>query len=231
MRVSAMAQAHRDQEEAPGVADMSFDERFAMIVDAERDSRRANKRTRLLRQAGFPEARANVADIRCDADRKLDRARVAEPSNRDRVRARRNVAVTGASGSGRSRVGRALGVAARDALFSVRYARLPEMPDELAVAKDEERAKAKRRYLKCDLLVPGDWLLEPVEGKAARELLEMVEGRLRTGSLIICSQFSPAGWHQKLGEGAIADAVIDRIVYRSELIHIEGDESMRKRIG
>ena len=43
--------------------------------------------------------------------------------------------------------------------------------------------------------------------------------------------FSPAGWHAKLGEGAIADAVIDRIVYRSDVIHIEGDESMRKRIG
>ena len=54
---------------------------------------------------------------------------------------------------------------------------------------------------------------------------------LRTGSLLICSQFSPAGWHAKLGEGAIADAVIDRIVYRSDIIHIEGDESMRKRIG
>lgn len=73
--------------------------------------------------------------------------------------------------------------------------------------------------------------LEKVSGKGARELLEIVEGRLRTGSLLICSQFSPAGWHAKLGEGAIADAVIDRIVYRSDIIHIEGDESMRKRIG
>ena len=73
--------------------------------------------------------------------------------------------------------------------------------------------------------------MEKIDGRQARELLEIVEGRLRSGSLIICSQFSPAGWHSKLGEGAIADAVIDRIVYRSDIIHIEGDESMRKRIG
>ena len=52
--------------------------------------------------------------------------------------------------------------------------------------------------------------MEKIGGKQARELLEIVEGRLRTGSLLICSQFSPAGWHAKLGEGAIADAVIDR---------------------
>lgn len=174
---------------------------------------------------------ANVADIRYDADRKLDKAKMMELSNCEWVRGRRNVVITGASGAGKSWIACALGVAACNAFFSVRYARLPEVLDELTVDKDEAWAKAKKRYLKCDLLILDDWLLEKVEGKQARELLEIVEGRLRTGSLLICSQFSPAGWHAKLGEGAVAGAVIDRIVYRSEMIHIEGDESMRKRIG
>ena len=231
MRLSVMAQAYRDQEESPGAADMTFDERFAMVVDAEWDARRANKRTRLLRQAAFAEPDASVADVRYDADRKLDRAKIAELSNCEWIKNHRNVLITGASGAGKSWVACALGVAACNAFFSVRYVRLPEMLDELTVVKDEEWLKAKKRYLKCDLLILDDWLLERVEGKGARELLEVVEGRLRTGSLIICSQFSPAGWHAKLGEGAIADAVIDRIVYRSDIIHIEGDESMRKRIG
>jgi DNA replication protein DnaC len=109
--------------------------------------------------------------------------------------------------------------------------RLPKLLVELTVFKDEEWLKMKKRYLTCDLLILDDWLLEKVGGEGARELLEIIEGRLRTGSLLVCSQFSPAGWHAKLGEGAIADAVIDRIVYRSDIIHIEGDESMRKRIG
>ena len=231
LRLSVMAQAYRDQEEAPGAADMTFDERFAMIVDAEWDARRVNKRTRLLRQAGFPEPDANVIDVRYDPDRKLDKAKIAELSNCEWIRNHRNVLLTGASGAGKSWIASALGVAACNAFFTVRYVRLPEMLDELAIDKDEEWLKAKKRYLKCDLLILDDWLLEKVSGKQARELLEIVEGRLRTGSLIICSQFSPAGWHAKLGEGAIADAVIDRIVYRSDTIHIEGEESMRKRIG
>ncbi len=231
MRLSTMAQAYRDQEDAPGVAEMTFDERFAMITDAEWDARRVNKRTRLLRQAGFPDADANVADIRYDADRKLDRAKIAELSNCEWVRNHRNVILTGASGAGKSWIACALGVAACNAFYSVRYVRLPEMLDRLVIDKDEEWLKAKKRYLKCDLLILDDWLLEKVGGGQARELLEIIEGRLRTGSLLICSQFSAAGWHAKLGEGAIADAVIDRIVYRSDVIHIEGDESMRKRIG
>lgn len=222
MRLSVMAQAYRDQEEMLSVADMTFDERFAMIVDAEWDSRRINKRTRLLRQAAFSDPEANVIDIRYDADRKLDKVKIAELANCEWVKAHRNVVITGASGAGKSWLACALGVAACNAFCSVRYARMPEMLDELTVSKDEEWLKSKKRYTKCDVPIADDWLLEKIGGDQARELLEIVESRLGTGSLIICSQFSPAGWHAKLGEGAIADAVIDRIVYRSDVIHIEG---------
>ena len=85
MRLSVMAQAYRDQEEMLSVADMTFDERFAMIVDAEWDSRRINKRTRLLRQAAFSDPEANVIDIRYDADRKLDKVKIAELSGSKRT--------------------------------------------------------------------------------------------------------------------------------------------------
>lgn len=95
--------------------------------------------------------------------------------------------------------------------------------------RTEEWLKLKKRYIKCDLLIIDDWLLETLKAKEAREILEIVEARNRTGSMILCSQFSPAGWYARLGEGAVADAVIDRIVYNSYLIEIKGKESMRKR--
>ena len=151
MRLSVMAQAYRDQEESPGVADMTFDERLAMIVDAEWDARRVNKRTRLLRQAGFPEPEANVTDVHYDPDRKLDKVKMTELSNCEWIRNHRNVLLTGASGAGKSWIASALGVAACNAFFSVRYVRLPEMLDELAkmfpdlwVAEDEEEVPQVR---------------------------------------------------------------------------------------
>ena len=225
-----MARAYRDQEDAAGIGEMGFDERFAMLVDAEWDSRKLNKRTRLLRSANFAEPEANIADIRYNDDRKLDRAKMLELSNCTWVKHKRNVVLTGSSGSGKSWLSCALGIAACNAFYTVRYTRLPEMMDELMVAKDEEWLKSKKRYIKCDVLVIDDFLLEPLQARESRELLEVVEARCRNGSLILCSQFSPSGWHLRLGEGAIADAVIDRIIYNSHVIHIEGDESMRKHM-
>ncbi len=230
MRLAVMARAYRDQEEIPGTADMSFDERVATMVDAEWDARRSNKRTRLLRSADFPANDANVADVRYDDDRKLDRSKILELSNCTWVREKRNLMITGSTGAGKTWLACALGVAACNAFYSVRYVRLPQMMDDLMVTKDEEWLKAKKRYVKCELLIIDDWLLEPLQPKESREVLEMIEARYRMRSLILCSQFSPAGWHAKLGEGGIADAVIDRIVYNSHVIHVEGDESMRKRM-
>jgi DNA replication protein DnaC len=207
-----------------------FDERLAQIVDAEWDSRRSNKRVRLLRQAQLSCPDANVADIVYDADRGLDRSEMIELSNCTWVTERRNVVLVGASGAGKTWVGCALAVAACNAFHTVRYARMPEMLDELAASRDEDWLRAKKRYRKCDLLFVDDWLLEPVGAKGARELLELVESRYRNGSMIICSQYGPSGWHGRISEGALADAVIDRLVYNSRMIHLKGKESMRKRM-
>ena len=80
-----------------------------------------------------------------------------------------------------------------------------------------------------DLLIIDDWLPGKPDEREAREVLEIVESRHSVRPTALCSQYAPGGWHSKLGEGAIADAVIDRLVYNSHIIHIEGDESMRKR--
>jgi hypothetical protein len=48
------------------------------------------------------------------------------------------------------------------------------------------------------------------------------------------SQFAPAGWHAKIGEATIADAILDRIVHDSYMIEIHSDASdpsMREMYG
>jgi DNA replication protein DnaC len=102
MRLSVMAHAYADQDRMPGVDGMTFDERLAQMVDAEWDSRRTNKRVRLLRQARLSCPDARVADVRWHPDRKLDRSLIMELSNCTWVTDRRNVIITGATGSGKT---------------------------------------------------------------------------------------------------------------------------------
>ena len=57
-----------------------------------------------------------------------------------------------------------------------------------------------------------------------RLLLEIIEARHKKASTVFSSQFAPAGWHGKIGEGPLADAILDRIVHDSYTIMIHGEE-------
>ncbi len=48
-------------------------------------------------------------------------------------------------------------------------------------------------------------------------------------SMIITSQIPVANWHQLIGEGTIADAILDRLVHSSHRINLTGESLRRKR--
>ena len=67
------------------------------------------------------------------------------------------------------------------------------------------------KYQKASLLVLDEFLLIPADDNQQRILLELLERRYGRSSTIFCSQFSPEGWHDQLGDSAIADSILDRI--------------------
>lgn len=118
--------------------------------------------------------------------------------------------------------------------YKVKYIRLPELLDELLLAKlsaDGSYRKLIRKYAKVNLLILDEWLLTELTTEEATILLEITESRHKVASTIFCSQIDPSGWHTKLGNETIAEAILDRIIHDSYQILIDGEISMRERYG
>lgn len=232
MRLGAMAQAFKAQMSDPNMADLSFEDRFGLLVDHEWTTRKNNHLNRLIKTATFAEPNACVEDIEYHADRNLDKAQIARLASCDYITERRNVMLLGATGSGKTYLACALGMSAVRKFLSVKYIRLPELLTELAIARSNGTyRKVIGQYKKPSLLIWDEWLLYPLKETEARDLLEIAEARYKKASTIFCSQFDIPGWRDKIGDPILADAICDRIVHDSYPLVIDCKESMRKRKG
>jgi DNA replication protein DnaC len=231
MHLSVMAQAFRDQIKDGIFAEMSFEERFGLLTDAEWATRKSNRMVRLIKKAEYAISTACVEDIEYHPDRQLDKAQILRLSACNYIQECHNIIILGATGSGKTYISNALGMTANRSFYSVKYVRLPDLLSELAIARcDGSYRKVIKQYKQVKLLILDEWLLFPLKESESRDLLEIVEARHKIASTIFCSQFDVAGWHLKIGEPTLADAICDRIVHDSYTIVIKGD-SMRKKKG
>jgi DNA replication protein DnaC len=235
MRLTAMAGAFREQMNTPDMANLSFEERLGLLTDIEWTSRKNNRLKKLIHDARFDQPQAYIADINYMAQRKLDQSLIARLAACTYIEEKHNVIIMGATGSGKSYVGCALGMEACKRFYSVRYIRLPDLLTDLAIARGEGTIKKLLyQYQRVNLLILDEWMLVSLKESEARDLLEIIHSRHKKASTIFCSQFAPAGWHAKIGEATLADAILDRIVYDSYSIeiHNNGNEpSMREVYG
>ena len=99
----------------------------------------------------------------------------------------------------------------------------------LALARGDGRyAKLLRSLARVNLLILDDWGPEPLGPEQRRDLLEIVEDRYDTGSLLIASQVPVERLYDSIGDPTLADAILDRIVHNAYRIVLAG-ESLRKR--
>jgi DNA replication protein DnaC len=72
-----------------------------------------------------------------------------------------------------------------------------------------------------------DWGPETLNAEQRRDLLEIIEDRYDTGSLLITSQIPIDGWYDVVGNPTLADAILDRVVHNAYRLELQG-ESLRK---
>lgn len=228
LRLTGIYDAYREQLESTRYDALTFDERFAMLVDrqeAEQDNRRLQTR---LKKAKL-RLSACVEDIDYRHSRGLNKTLARTLAECAWLRSHENCIITGPTGSGKSYLACAFGNQACRRGFSVLYFRAPRLFQELAVARGTGRyERTLRSLLGCDILIIDDWGTAFLTDEQRRDLFEIVEDRYDRRSTLIAAQLPVDHWHDFIGDPTLADAILDRLIHNAHTITLKG-ESMRKR--
>jgi len=196
-------------------------------LNHELDTRLRRRLATRIRTAKFPQAKT-LSEFDFGVIPQLPKAKVLKLAEAGFVAAKENVICLGPSGTGKTHIATALGMAAIEVGYSVRFIRVVTLAQELLAAQQEVRLN---RYLKSwakfDLVIC-DELGYLKLGPGAPLFFQFVAERYETGSLVVTSNLEFSRWETMFGDAALTTALLDRITHRAHILVFSG-ESYRFR--
>jgi DNA replication protein DnaC len=229
MRLRGMADAFAQQQEEPQTMQLSFEERFGMLVDRQWNWRQNRALERRLRDARL-QGTACMEDIDYRAARGLDKQVVRSLiQDSDWVRRHQHIFLVGPTGIGKTYLARAFGQKACRDGFTAYFVTAAQLFRELELARaDGSYAKKLRALGQVDALIVDDWAMAPLADAERRAFLEICDERYQSKATLLTSQLPVAKWHGQIGDPTVADSILDRLVHAAHRLEMQG-ESMRKK--
>lgn len=205
-------------------AQMEFMDRW---MNAEIDSRERSKRSRLLRQAGFPAAKEldnydweNVC-MPTDWER-------AELENLGFLDGPEDIVMFGPPGTGKTHLAIALGRKACRQGVPARFFTAAGLVMRLLRASAEGKLDRELQSIgKARLLVIDELGYVPIDEEGSRLLFQVVTNAYETQSIIYTTNIEFSGWGRVFGDPNMAAAIIDRTVHHGRMIRFEGESYRR----
>ncbi len=231
MRLHGMSKAFKSTMETGVKNSFTADELAGHLIDAEWDERENRKMERLIKAAKF-RYQTSVEEIDFKARRNLDKNQMLRLSDCSWIEKKKNIIITGSTGSGKSFLTCALGHQACHYGYKVLYFNCMKFFSMLKESYAEGTyRKNVKKIAKADILALDDFALEVYEKQSRLNLLEILEDRHGRKSTIIVSQMPIDKWHKIIGDETIADAICDRLVHTSYKIELKSIKSMREEKG
>lgn len=188
---------------------------------------------RLIAQARFPVLKTiDTFDFSAQPD--LPKHKILDFVDARFVKAREALLFIGKSGTGKTHLATALGVAACQAGYKTRFYTAANLANQLVEARaNHTLSRLEKLWRKLDLVVLDELGYVPFSREAAQLLFGIISARYELGSFIVTSNLDFSRWTEIFGDEGMTAALIDRLVHRGHICTTTGDsyrfkESLRR---
>jgi DNA replication protein DnaC len=188
------------------------------LLDRER---RATERR--IRQAKFDVIKS-LDSFEFPAIQSLNKALVLELARCEFIERKENVLALGNSGTGKTHLALALGLAACQKGFRVRFTTAASLAHELIEAKDERRLMRFQKMLSSfELLIMDELGFVPLSKTGAELLFEVFSRRYERSATLVTSNLPFNEWTEAFGSERLTGALLDRLTHHVHILEMNGE--------
>jgi len=194
--------------------------------------RRATERR--IHQARFPVVKS-LETFEFLAVPSLNKALVLELARCEFIERKECVLALGNSGTGKTHLALALGLAACQKGYRVRFTTAAALVHELLEARDEKRLlRLQKQLASSELLIVDELGFVPLSKSGAELLFEVFSQRYERSSTLVTSNLPFQEWTEVLGSERLTGALLDRLTHHVHILEMNGEsyrlkQSKRKR--
>jgi DNA replication protein DnaC len=209
-----------------GVDHVRYLLRLAELELIERERRMVERR---IRAAKFPVVKS-LDSFDFAAIPSLNKMLVTELARGEYILRRENIIAVGNSGTGKSHVALALGLAACQRGMTVSFTTAAGLVHQLMEARDEKRLlRLQSQLAACKLLIVDELGYVPLSPTGAELLFEVFSQRYERGSTIVTSNLPFEEWTSVFGSERLTGALLDRLTHHVHILELNGESYRLKQ--
>jgi DNA replication protein DnaC len=199
------------------------------LIEGEYTQRRQRVIERRVKAARFPVLKT-LEQFRWDWPKKINRLQVQHLFRLEFVAQKANAVFLGNVGLGKTHLAIALGYAACQEGYAVRFADAISVINDLSAAQKRGLLKKQlKKYLGPELLLLDEVGYLPIDQHGADLLFQVISQRYERGSIVLTTNKPFKQWASIFNnDSTIASAVLDRLLHHAETVVIEGNSYRMK---